>query len=94
MYLKLSSWGVWVRTEKNAKVGHIIDTRDVDIFDDPEFPVISHGQSFSALNQPVNDICSDVADVFMPCQLVRQSTAAAADSFELTTNCPSQGFAS
>jgi hypothetical protein len=102
--------------EECDKVGHVIGTRDVDICDDTEFPVISHGQSFSALNQPGNDICSDVADVFMWCQLVRQSTAAAADindqiplaqaqraqqavlefadSFEFTTDCPSQGFPS
>ena len=102
--------------EECDKVGHVVGTRDVDIFDDAEFPVISHGQIFSALHQPGNDICSDVADVFMWCQLVRQSTAAGADindqiplaqaqraqqvvlefadSFEFTTDCPSQGFAS
>ena len=65
--------------EECDKVGHVIGRRDVDICEDTEFPVISHGQSFSALNQPGNDICFDVADVFMWCQLVRQLTAAAAD---------------
>jgi hypothetical protein len=65
--------------EEGDKVSRAIGTRNSHIFDDTEFPILSPGQSSGLLNQAWNDIGPDVADAFIRGQLLRQSTAAAAN---------------
>src|SRR5207302_8715352 len=80
MYLKLSSWVVWVRTEKNATksatlsaYGMWTSATTLNSQSSRMVKALAPSTSRGTTSVPMP------ADVFMWCQLVRQSTAAAAD---------------